>query len=79
MANPAISAKVECPFFVETELNKITCESYIPQTECEFVFQNLKARRDYMHKVCCNNLGKKCMHYRTMMIMYERGVLNGNT
>jgi hypothetical protein len=33
----------------------------------------------YIKNVCSANQGKKCLHYRAMMILYERGVLNGNT
>lgn len=77
MANPSINALIECPFFIRQELNYITCESCIKRTENRFVFNSRRDKENHIEKVCCVNGGKKCLHYRTMMILYERGVLNG--
>lgn len=77
MGNPAINALIECPFFIEQELNYITCESPIKCTKNKFVFSSKRDKDNHIKKVCCVNGGKKCLHYRTMMILYERGVLNG--
>jgi hypothetical protein len=77
MSNP-LEAKVECPFYITNKTNAIYCESCIPDTETKIIFKNIKAKSDYIKNVCSVNQGKKCLHYRTMQILYERGVLNGN-
>lgn len=78
MANPSINSLIECPFFIRQELNYITCESPIKRTENRFVFNSRRDKENHIEKVCCANGGKKCLHYRTIMILYERGMLNGN-
>jgi hypothetical protein len=77
MSNP-IEILVECPFYITNKTNQIYCEGAIPNAENRFVFKSMKAKSDYIKNVCSCNQGKKCLHYRAMMILYERGVLNGN-
>jgi hypothetical protein len=77
MSNP-LEAKVECPFYITNKSNRMFCESPIPGTESRFVFKTMKAKTDYIKNVCSVNQGKKCLHYRAMMILYERGMLSGD-
>ena len=77
MSNP-LEAGVECPFYITNKTNQILCESCIPGTEAKFVFETMKKKTDYIKKVCSVNQGKKCLHYRAMQILYERGMLNGD-
>lgn len=74
-----LEAAVECPFYITNKTNQIYCEGPIANTENRFVFKSMKAKSDYIKNVCSANQGKKCLHYRAMMILYERGMLNGNT
>ena len=75
MASSSIDAIIECPFFVFQEKNYITCESYIPNTTHKLYFRRLDDQRNHITKVCSCNQGKKCLHYRIMSTLYERGVL----
>ena len=71
-------ALVECPFYITNKTNQIYCEGAITDAKNRFVFETVKAKSDYIKNVCSVNQGKKCLHYRAMMILYERGMLNGN-
>lgn len=77
MANPAIDSCIQCPFFVKQDMAYISCESCVPGAKQTFIFKNTDKKEQYIRDVCCVNHGKKCLHYRSMMILYERGVLNG--
>lgn len=77
MSNP-LDALVECPFYITNKVNQIYCEGPIKNANNRFVFKTAKAKQDYIKKVCSCNHGKKCLHYRAMMILYERGMLNDN-
>lgn len=76
MSNPFEGA-VECPFYITNKTNQIYCECPIVNAENRFVFKSVKAKSDYIKSVCSVNQGKKCLHYRAMMILYEREMLNG--
>jgi hypothetical protein len=76
MSNP-LEAMVECPFYITNKTNQIYCESPITDAQNRFVFETIKAKSNYIKDVCSCNQGKKCMHYRAMMVLYERGALNG--
>jgi hypothetical protein len=76
MSNP-LEGAVECPFYITNKTNQIYCECPIVNAENRFVFKSVKAKSDYIKSVCSVNQGKKCLHYRAMMILYERGMLNG--
>lgn len=78
MSNP-FEAKVECPFYIANKANAIYCESCVPNTQNKFVFKTVKSKSDYIKKACSVNNGKGCLHYRAMMILYERGMLNGSS
>ena len=71
-------SKIECPFYKSHRVNSIFCESPIPNTESRFVFKSMKAATKHIENVCSVNQGKKCLHYRAMMILYERGMLDGS-
>jgi hypothetical protein len=73
-----LEATVECPFYITNKTNAIYCENCIPNTQSKIVFKTMKDRTEYIKNVCSVNQGKKCLHYRAMMILYERGMLNGN-
>lgn len=75
MSNP-LEAKVECPFYITNKTNAIYCENCIPGTQNRNVFKTIKDKTDYIKNICSVNRGKKCLHYRAMMILYERGILN---
>jgi hypothetical protein len=77
VSNP-LEALVECPFYITNKRNEIYCEGPIANADSRFVFKTMKAKTDYIKNVCSCNHGKKCLHYRAMMIFYERGVLGGN-
>ena len=75
MSNP-LDALIECPFYITNKVNQIYCEGPIKGANNRFVFKTAKAKQDHIKKVCSCNQGKKCLHYRAMMILYERGMLN---
>lgn len=74
-----VEVKIECPFYKSHRVNTISCESPIPNTESRFTFNSMKAATKHIKKVCSVNCGKKCLHYRAMMILYERGMLDGSS
>ncbi len=75
MSNPAINSLIECPFFESQDKNYICCESFVKDTECKIIFKNADKKKRFLTNVCSVNQGKGCPHYRTMQILYERGML----
>lgn len=75
MGNKGIDARIECPFFKENIGDSIICESCIPEAKHIFKFKRAAEKRKYIENVCCVNSGKKCLHYRNMAVLYERGVM----
>ena len=74
MSNP-LEAAVECPFYINNHLKCLYCECAIPGASAQFTFKSVKAKTEYIKNICSANKGKKCLHYRSMMILYERGML----
>jgi hypothetical protein len=74
MSNP-LDALVECPFYITNKTNQIYCEGPIVGANNRFVFETIKAKTDHIKNVCACNQGKKCLHYRAMMILYETGAI----
>ncbi len=70
-----IEASIECPFYLDEGDCFIQCEGAIKGTNCVHNFQSNKEKRSHQINICGKNCGKKCYHYRTISIMYERGVL----
>ncbi len=70
-----IEASIECPFYISEGDRFIECEGAIKGTNCVHNFTNNKEKRKHEMLICSSNCGKKCYHYRTLSVMYERGVL----
>jgi hypothetical protein len=72
----SLDANAECPFFMAQGEKYIRCEGYmgakvIHRNEFRHKVDRLKFFRD----VCCCDGGRKCMHYRVLSAMYDKGVL----
>ncbi len=70
-----IESSIECPFYIKEGDKSITCEGVIKDTTCVHRFSSQEEKAKHEVRVCSNNCGKKCYHYRTLSVMYERGVL----
>jgi hypothetical protein len=70
----AIEGVIECPFY-KTEGEKfISCEGYLKNsTTVTHRFSSDEKKRNYEYDFCCVNGGRRCPHYRNLMILYERG------
>ena len=72
---PMPALECECPFYKRVSNHQIYCESEIAQATTVFAFKNYRERQKYFIKYCCSDGGKKCLHYRYVASLYERGVL----
>ncbi len=70
-----IESTIECPFYIKEDNISITCEGAIKGTNCVHTFNTKEEKVKHETNVCSYNCGKKCFHYRTLSIMYERGIL----
>ena len=68
--------QVECPFYLDEEGTSIICEGVAKCASCSQNFLTKKEKQKYMSEVCSVNGGKKCHHYRSVAILYERGIKN---
>ena len=76
MAKP-IWEEVECPFYNRMDSFRIYCESELgAKATTIFTFKNYKDRKEHFEKYCCCNGGRKCLHYRYVASLYERGVIS---
>ncbi|MBO5065490.1 MAG: hypothetical protein J6D06_05180 [Clostridia bacterium] len=69
-----IEGMIECPFYLREGEGFIACEGIITGSSCHHRFENDFQKRNYEIDVCSTNGGKKCRYYRTMALLYERGL-----
>lgn len=69
-----IEGMIECPFYLKEGKKFISCEGIIAGSDCTHEFENEFRKRDYQIDVCSCNGGKKCQYYRTIALLYERGI-----
>ena len=70
-----IESAIECPFYIKEGDKFIACEGSVKGTFCVHKFSSNEEKEKHEAYICSKNCGKKCYHYRTLSIMYERGVL----
>ena len=69
--------EVECPFYNRSDSFHIFCESELGvKASTGFTFKKYKDRKEHFEKYCCCDGGRKCLHYRYVASLYERGVLS---
>ncbi len=69
-----IESKIECPFYVRESERAITCEGCIAGTVTVQRFNDRAGKSDYENTVCSVFGGRRCPHYRTVSVLYERGL-----
>jgi hypothetical protein len=72
---PRPITECECPFYRKTDNFRIYCESEIKGATTILTFGKYRDRKEHFEKYCCCDGGKKCLHYRYVASLYERGVL----
>ncbi len=69
-----IEGRIECPFYLKEGDGFIACEGVLAGTRCIHQFKSNSHKRSYEIAVCSSGGGKKCHHYRTVSLLYERGI-----
>lgn len=69
-----IDGMIECPFYLKEGESFIACEGILSGAHCFHKFDNETEKRCYEINVCSSNGGKKCQYYRTLALLYERGI-----
>jgi hypothetical protein len=70
-----IESNIQCPFYLKEGDKFIACEGVLKGTRCVHKFNSNDEKRYHENNVCSINCGKKCQHYRTVSVLYERGLL----
>lgn len=75
MGNDAIGAHFQCPFYLATSNNHITCEGILKNTTARHTFKSKAKKQVYSSKYCCNfDNYENCLHYQTLIDLYESGL-----
>ncbi len=69
-----IEGRIECPFYLKEGDGFITCEGVLKGTECIHSFKSNELKRYHENSVCSSSGGRNCQHYRTVSLLYERGL-----
>lgn len=69
-----IERKIECPFYISEGNRFITCEGILKGTKCEHKFSDNDEKNCYEENICSARGGKMCQHYRSLSLLYERGI-----
>ena len=69
-----IEGRIECPSYLKEGDSFIACEGILNGTKCFHRFQDNKKKRYYEIAVCSSQGGRNCQHYRTVSMLYERGL-----
>ena len=69
-----IEGRIECPFYLKIGDSFIACEGILNGRKCFHRFQVNKKNRYYEIAVCSSQGGRNCQHYRTVSMLYERGL-----
>ncbi len=69
-----IEGIIECPFYLREGERFISCEGILVDSAVTtHRFKSDEDKRSYQYCYCSVNGGKKCRHYRNLMVLYERG------
>ena len=69
----SIEGIIECPFYIKEGTGFITCEGILEKTSTTHRFKSKDEKISYEQRCCCVNGGRKCPHYRSLSVLYERG------
>ena len=69
-----IDGMVECPFYIAESKLSITCEGVVNNSQCVHKFPDYAQKSLHEINYCCCSGGRKCMHYRNVALLYERGL-----
>ncbi len=69
-----IEGRIECPFYIGEGNRFITCEGILKGTRCNHKFSNNSEKNCYEENVCSSSGGKNCQHYKSLNLLYERGI-----
>ncbi len=65
---------IECPFYKGEGSDYIACEGIINGTVDRHFFKNNREKMMFETGVCSSDCGKKCIHYKRVNELYERGL-----
>lgn len=71
-----IDRKVECPFYIAESKKTIICEGVVGDSLCVHKFPDDIKKTVHENQYCCCSGGRKCLHYRNVAVLYERGLKN---
>lgn len=69
-----IEGMIECPFYLKEGDKFIACEGLVDGAKCFHRFESNALKGQYEVDYCSSNNGRKCQHYRTLSLLYERGL-----
>ncbi len=69
----SIEGIIECPFYIKEGECFITCEGLLENTSVTHRFSTNEEKRCHEFDFCSIRGGKKCPHFRSVSLLYERG------
>ena len=69
-----IEGMIECPFYLKEGDKYIVCEGIADGAKCVHRFKDNVQKSLYEVDFCSSRNGKKCQYYRTLSMLYERGL-----
>lgn len=70
----AIDVVIECPFYKGEGKDYIACEGVIKGTVDKHFFRNIKDKGLFENSVCGSECGRRCIHYKRVNELYEKGL-----
>lgn len=65
--------KIECPFYITSTTQYITCESaLVRHGSAKHFFRSKKEMSRFIQENCCKNMGEGCVYYNCIMLRYEK-------
>ena len=70
----SIDINVQCPFYKGEGKDYIACEGVINGTVDKHFFKNIKEKGMFENNVCSSECGRRCIHYKRVNELYEKGL-----
>ena len=67
-----VAPKIECPFYISSTAQYLTCESALTgKGTSKHWFRSKKEKEQFVAENCCKNQGEGCIYYNCIMLRYE--------
>lgn len=74
MGRDAKGTHFQCPFYMTTTKNYITCEGILKNTTTRHTFKTPAMKQAYTQNYCCNiDNFENCLYYQKLLDLYEAG------